>query len=167
MAHEVSIGGNRLGSGNKLKAYLHNYERSTHDLSTVVRTTMAAGTLVPFVTLVALPGDTFDIDLNCLMMTHPTIGPLFGTYKVQLDMFQIPIRLYQGKLHMNMVGIGMNMSNVALPQIRLRAEAIDQSKPVDNIQVNPSCLLAYLGIRGLGATTIAPIQNSTPNRTAM
>src|SRR6187551_2812141 len=112
MGHEVTIGGNRLGSGKKLKAYLHNYERSTHDLSYIWRSTMAAGTLVPFLSIPALPGDTFDINLNVDVLTHPTIGPLFGSYKIQLDIFQAPIRLYQGQLHNNKLGIGMNMAAV-------------------------------------------------------
>lgn len=150
MGHNVTIGGERLGSGKKMKAYLHNYERSTHDLSYVWRSTMASGTLVPFMSQVALPGDTFDIDLNCEILTKPTVGPLFGSYKVQLDVFEIPIRLYQAKLHMNMLGIGMDMSKVALPQVEIGAPGVDRGKPIDNQQLNPSSIWSYLGIRGLG-----------------
>jgi len=150
MGHEITIGGQRLGSGNKMKAYLKNYERSTHDLSYVWRSTMSAGTLVPFMSEVALPGDTFDIDLNCDVLTHPTIGPLFGSYKVQLDTFQIPIRLYQGALHMNMLGIGMDMSKIWLPRILMDANPIDLTLNLDNQHINPSCIFSYLGIRGLG-----------------
>lgn len=161
--HSVSIGGNRLGSGNKMKAYLHNYERSTHDLSYVFRTTQACGTLVPFMSMVALPGDTFDIDLDVDVLTQPTIGPLFGSYKVQLDVFSIPVRLYQAKLHMNMLGIGRDMSTVALPQVQLLANVPDINKPLDNRQINPSCIFKYLGISGVGYgeynTGITPIRN--------
>lgn len=153
---EVTIGGNRLGSGNKNKVHLRNYERSTHDLSYVWRSTMAAGTLVPFMTEVGLPGDTFDIELDCDIMTHPTIGPLFGSYKIQLDIFQIPIRLYQGKLHMNALGIGMDMSAIKLPQLELEANQIAASQHIDNQQVNPSCILSYLGIRGIGNVSNNP-----------
>lgn len=153
---EVTIGGNRLGSGNKNKAYLRNYERSTHDLSYVWRSTMSAGTLVPFLSEVALPGDTFDIELNCDILTHPTIGPLFGSYKVQLDVFQIPFRLYQGQLHMNMLGIGMDMSKVVLPKIQLWGAGVSLNRPLDNQQINPSCLLSYLNIRGTGINSADP-----------
>lgn len=148
--HSVSIGGNRLGSGNKLKAYLHNYERSTHDLSYVFRTSQACGTLVPFMKLVALPGDTFDIDMDVDVMTLPTIGPLFGSYKVQLDVFSVPVRLYQAKLHMNMLGIGRDMSTVALPQVQLIANDPLPDLPLDNQQINPSSIFKYLGISGVG-----------------
>jgi len=115
---------------------------------------MAAGTLVPFLSEIALPGDTFDIKLKSLMMTHPTVGPLLGSYKIQYDVFQIPIRLYQGKLWMNRVNVGMNMSSVALPQLKLEAYGrLHPWLPIDNQQINPSCILSYLGIRGLGADT--------------
>ena len=64
MSSKVTLGGERLGSGKKNKIELHGYERSTHDLGYVWRSSMAAGTLVPFMSMVGLPGDTFDINLN-------------------------------------------------------------------------------------------------------
>lgn len=151
---QKTLGGDRLGSGKKQKIQLHNYERSTHDLGYLWRSTMAAGTLVPFLCEVALPGDTFDINLNVDIKTHPTVGPLFGSYKVQVDTFQAPIRLYNGLLHNNALNIGMNMQNVYLPQLQLVATQWDETNPdKDNSQINPSCILSYLGIRGIGKTT--------------
>lgn len=148
---EKTLGGDRLGAGKKMKVHLHNYERSTHDIGYVWRSTMSSGTLVPFMDEVALPGTTFDINLGCEVLTHPTIGPLFGSYKVQLDVFLIPIRLYNSELHNNTLGIGRNMSTIKLPQIEFTiAEAPADPPDLDNLQVNPSCLLAYLGIRGYG-----------------
>ena len=44
----------------------------------------------------------FDIDLELDVKTHPTIGPLFGRYKVQLDVFEVPLRLYHGMMRMNL-----------------------------------------------------------------
>ena len=98
---KVTLGGDRVGSGNKMKVDLHHYERSTHDLGYLWRNTQSPGTLVPFLKVLALPGDTFDIDLNIYTMTHPTVGQLFGSFKEQLDLFSIPIRLYNAKLHNN------------------------------------------------------------------
>lgn len=146
-----TLGGDRLGSGKKMKVDLHGYERSTHNLSYIWRSTMAAGTLVPFMVEVAQPGDTFDIDLDVDIKTHPTIGPLFGSYKIQLDIFQAPVRLYQGQLHNNKLGIGMNMAAVKLPVITLKALEVPSEGDIDNAQINPSCILSYLGIRGVGA----------------
>ena len=147
MSNTVTIGGDRLGAGGKSKVELRSYERSNHDLSYIWRSTMASGTLVPFMNEVGLPGDTFDIDLDCDIKTHPTIGPLFGSYKVQLDVFSCPIRLYNGKLHMNLLNIGLKMQDIKLPQLILTA---DGSKTGDNEQINPSSLFSYLNIRGLG-----------------
>ena len=111
---------------------------------------MAAGTLVPFLKKLALPGDNFEIDLNCEVMTLPTTGPLFGSYKVQLDIFEIPLRLYNANLHQNRLGVGMDMANIHLPQLRLNANnhASYVQSFDDNEHINPSCLLKYLGISG-------------------
>jgi len=148
-----TLGGDRLGSGNKMKVELHGYSRSTHDMGYVWRSTMSAGTLVPFLCEVALPGDTFDINLGCDIKTHPTIGPLFGSYKVQLDIFLSPIRLYNSHLHNNALNIGRNMSLIRLPGITFTAQGIadiTEVQDLDNCQVNPSALMSYLGIRGFG-----------------
>lgn len=147
---KTTIGGDRLGSGNKQVVSMRNYERSTHDLGYIWRSSMAPGTLVPFMSEVALPGDSMDIDLNCNAMTLPTIGPLFGSYKVQLDVFLVPIRLYNGKLHMNKLGIGMDMSRVKLPQLELYSNIYPDEKITDNSQINASCIYSYLNIRGIG-----------------
>ena len=96
MSKQVTLGGERLGGGRKMKVKLHGFNRSTHDLSYVWRSTMSPGTLVPFMVNVALPGDTFDIELDCDIMTTPTLGPLFRSFKVHMDLFFAPVRLYQG-----------------------------------------------------------------------
>ncbi len=147
---KTTIGGDRLGSGNKQNVSMRNYERSTHDLGYLWRSSMSAGTLVPFMSEVGLPGDSFDIDLNCEVLTLPTVGPLFGSYKVQLDVFSIPMRLYNGKLHMNKLGIGMDMSSIKLPQVRMEAFFDPDEEVTDNTQINSSCIFSYLNIRGLG-----------------
>jgi hypothetical protein len=124
---------------------------------------MASGTLVPFISEVALPGDNFEIDLEADIKTSPTVGPLFGSYKVQMDVFSCPIRLYNGKLHMNLLNIGLNMNEIKLPQLRIET---DGTKTGDNDQINPSCLLSYLNIRGVGTaqrgTTISRDFNAVP-----
>lgn len=150
MGTKVTLGGDRLGAGGKQKIELHGYERSTHDLSYVWRSTNSAGTLVPFLSMVGLPSDDIEIDLNVDVMTHPTIGPLFGSYKVQLDVFSIPMRLYNGKLHMNQLELGMDMKRVKFPQVDLQGRPLDRNKDLDNQHINPSCIFSYLGIRGLG-----------------
>ena len=113
---------------------------------------MSSGTLVPFMCEVGLPADTFDIDLDCVVKTLPTIGPLFGSYKVQLDVFSAPYRLYNAYLHNNKLGIGMNMTDAQLPFMELIARPLtgQSLEDIDNAQINPSCILSYLGLRGIG-----------------
>lgn len=166
MAITKTLGGDRLGSGAKQKVHMHGFERSTHDLGYIWRSTMSAGTLVPFLSKVALPGDTWDINLNCDIMTHPTIGPLLGSYKVQLDVFQCPVRLYQALLHNNKLKVGLNMAAVKLPIMQLTANVptgFDQlpNWDQDNYQINPSSILSHLGIRGVGQLVGAQIGTPT------
>ena len=113
-----NIGGDRLGSGSKMQVQMHNYERSTHDLSSVWRSSMQVGTLTPFMVEVGLNGDTFDIDLTAMVRTLPTISPLYGSFKLQMDVFEIPMRLYNGILHNNALKIGNNMQKVKFPKIK-------------------------------------------------
>lgn len=155
---EKTIGGDRIGAGKKMTVDLHGYGRSTHDMSYITRTTMASGTLVPFITELGLPGDSFDINLNVDVKTHPTIGPLFGSFKVQVDVYVCPIRLYQAQLHNNRMGIGMKMSTVKLPQLELKAKQPLWTENLDNSQINPSSLLSYINIRGLGYNFTAPTE---------
>lgn len=106
------LGGERLGSENKMNIAMHNYHRSTHNLSTQRKTTMAPGVLYPIYSNVMMNGDVFDIDINAQIKTFPTKAPLFGSFKLQVDTFLIPIRLYQGILHNNPINIGMQMSKI-------------------------------------------------------
>ena len=158
MSIKRNIGGDRLGSGAKMNVDLKTFSRSTHDLSKIWRNTQAVGTLVPFMKLLALPGDTFDIDLYANVLTNPTVGPLFGTFKLQPDVFKVPIRLYQAQLHNNELGIGLEMHKVKLPMMKLTGNGDtykmnyrgdDNNNPA-NTNFNPSSLLSYLGIKGLG-----------------
>ena len=152
---KVSIGKNTLGGGKKMMTRLNNYNRSTHDLSAVVRTSMAPGVLVPTLKQLLLPGDTFPIQTRCHTLTHPTIGPLFGSFKQQNDFFFCPIRLYNAMLHNNALNIGLNMKQVKFPMINLLTRLItDESylpgsgETLYNI-INPSSLPSYLGIKSV------------------
>lgn len=153
MSTTVTLGGKRLGSGNKQEIHLHGYERSTHNLGRVWKSTMAPGTLVPCLKEVALPGDTWEIDLGATVYTHPTIGPLFGSYDIYVDIFLGEMRLYNALLHQNQTDLGRNMSRVKLPLITVKGNTLNPEEPLDNQQINPSCILAYLGIKGIGYDT--------------
>lgn len=155
MAIQKNIGKNTIGDNNKMSVSLHDYNMSTHDLSTIVRNTQSPGTLVPNLCLVAQKGDTFDIDIDSNVLTHPTTGPLFGSFKLEHHIYTGPVRLYNSWLHNNRTKIGLNMEQVKLPQIKVNIKTLSDSPSNEEkqwIQVNPSCLLAYLGIRGYANT---------------
>ena len=155
MAIQKNIGKNTIGDNNKMTVSLHDYNMSTHDLSTIVRNTQSPGTLVPNLCLVAQKGDTFDIDIDSNVLTHPTTGPLFGSFKLEHHIYTGPVRLYNSWLHNNRTKIGLNMEQVKLPQMKVKIKTLSDSPSSEEaqwIQVNPSCLLAYLGIRGYANT---------------
>lgn len=135
---KVNIGKNTLGDSDKMSVSLKEYGRSTHNLSSAWRSPMGVGTLVPFMKLIGLPGDTFEIDLDTRIMTHPTIGPLFGNFKFQADVFTCPIRLYNAMLHNNTLNIGLDMSKVKLPKAGMW---------LTNYRSGKASLMEYMGIR--------------------
>lgn len=135
---KVNIGKNTLGDSDKMSVSLKEYGRSTHNLSSAWRSPMGVGTLVPFMKLIGLPGDTFEIDLDTQIMTHPTIGPLFGSFKFQADVFTCPIRLYNAMLHNNTLNIGLDMSKVKLPKARMWMPKNRSGK---------ASIMEYMGIR--------------------
>lgn len=146
-----TLGGDRIRSESKMEVYLPNFGRSSHNIGKIIRTSQACGTIVPYWCQIGLDGTTFYIDITTKVKTLPTTGPVFGSFKHQIDVFVIPIRLYIAALHNNALGVGLNMSKVLLPQfLASTAIASIYENDTNRGQVNPSSLLAYLGIRGFG-----------------
>ena len=168
-----NIGKNTLGDNNKMSVRLHSYSMSNHDLSFVFRNTQSPGTLVPFMKIIAQKGDVFDIQLINKTLTHPTVGPLFGSYKLQHFVFTCPIRLYNSWLHNNRTGIGMKMSDIKFPTFSHYAVVLKtdkNEKPIyEGKMTNPSSLINYLGFKGTRlnkeyaeSAPIATSQNAIP-----
>ena len=153
MAQDVTLGGDRLGSGNKQKVELHNYQMNSFNLEQDFKSSMAPGILYPFIKMVGTNHGTFDVDLDSFVRTLPTKGPLFGSFKLQADLFCVPIRLYQGILHNNPVGIGLKMNQVYLPKLEI-FDYEDAPKVAGsnfyNQQIAENSLLKYLGFSGMG-----------------
>lgn len=150
-----TLGGERLRSESKMEVYLPNFGRSSHNVGKIIRTSQACGTIVPYWCQIGLDGTTFYIDITTKVKTLPTTGPVFGSFKHQIDVFVIPIRLYIAALHNNALGVGLNMSKVLLPCFQvMSANTSIYEKDTNRGQVNPSSLLAYLGIKGFGHSTV-------------
>lgn len=168
MSIQKNIGKNTIGDNNKMSVSLHDYNMSTHDLSTIVRNTQSPGTLVPNLCIVGQKGDTFDIDIDANVLTHPTTGPLFGSFKLEHHIYTAPVRLYNSWLHNNRTKIGLNMAQVKLPQMTVTLNATHDNAKTEETQwnqVNPSCLLAYLGIRGFA--NLSGVQTKTATKNAV
>ena len=158
-----TLGGDRLRSESKMEVYLPNFGRSSHNVGKIIRTSQACGTIVPYWCQIGLDGTTFYIDITTKVKTLPTTGPVFGSFKHQIDVFVIPIRLYIAALHNNALGVGLNMSKVLLPRFLVySANTSIYENDTNRGQVNPSSLLSYLGIKGFGHTKVNQYIRSFP-----
>lgn len=147
---EKTLGGDRLGSGKKMKVEMHNFERSTFNQNRKWQSTMAPGVLVPCFKEIGTNGDKFEISIKNAIRTLPTIAPLFGSFKFQCDIFAIPMRLYNGLLHNNAIKVGMKMNQVLFPTIEYSCDRRSQRfMEYEHWFSNPSSLVNYLGQRDI------------------
>lgn len=150
-----TLGGDRIRSESKMEVYLPNFGRSSHNVGKIIRTSQACGTIVPYWCQIGLDGTTFYIDITTKVKTLPTTGPVFGSFKHQIDVFVIPIRLYIAALHNNALGVGLNMSKVLLPCFQaMSANTSIYELDTNRGQINPSSLLSYIGIKGFGHSKV-------------
>lgn len=137
-----TLGKNTLGDNNKMKVAMRDYDMSTHDISTVFRSSIGVGMLVPFCKILCQKGDIIDLDLINKTLSQPTLGPLFGSFKLQHFMFFGGIRLYNSWLHNNRTGIGMKMSDIKLPMMMANTQGIETEAKTN---ISASALYKYLG----------------------
>lgn len=142
MAIVRTLGKNTLGDNNKMKVAMRDYDMSTHDISAVFRSSIGVGMLVPFCKILCQKGDIIDIDLINKTLSQPTLGPLFGSFKLQHFMFFGGFRLYNSWLHNNRTGIGMKMSDIKLPM--MIAETYGTAAAAKT-NISSSALYKYLG----------------------
>lgn len=163
MSKKVTLGGDRLGSGKKMTVQMKNFGRSSHDQGFIFTTDQAVGALVPAFCGIGTRGDTFDFkDISSIVRTLPTNGPVFGSFKHQIDVFIAPIRLYVGALHNNATGVGLKMDKVMLPAKEHIATTYPEDmnlKAPNRASVAKTSLEAYLG---LNASPLGDYKNS-PN----
>lgn len=137
-----TLGKNTLGDNNKMKIAMRDYDMSTHDISMIFRSSIGVGMLVPFCKILCQKGDIIDIDLINKTLSQPTLGPLFGSFKLQHFMFFGGFRLYNSWLHNNRTGIGMKMSDIKLPM--MVAETYGTATAAKT-NIASSALYKYLG----------------------
>lgn len=163
MAIVRTLGKNTLGDNNKMKVAMRDYDMSTHDISTVFRSSIGVGMLVPFCKILCQKGDIIDLNLINKTLSQPTLGPLFGSFKLQHFLFFGGFRLYNSWLHNNRTGIGMKMSDIKLPMMVANTKGTDTGATTD---ISASALYKYLGWSksrrvGTGATN-GVLKNGVP-----
>lgn len=137
-----TLGKNTLGDNNKMKVAMRDYDMSTHDISTVFRSSIGVGMLVPFCKILCQKGDIIDLNLINKTLSQPTLGPLFGSFKLQHFLFFGGFRLYNSWLHNNRTGIGMKMSDIKLPMMLAKTKGTATAATTD---ISASALYKYLG----------------------
>lgn len=142
MAITRTLGKNTLGDNNKMKVAMREYDMSTHDISTIFRSSVGVGMLVPFCKILCQKGDIIDINLINKTLSQPTLGALFGSFKLQHFMFFGGFRLYNSWLHNNRTGIGMKMSDIKLPMMLARTYGTATEAKTN---ISASSLYKYLG----------------------
>lgn len=160
MAVVRTLGKNTLGDNNKMKVAMRDYDMSTHDISTVFRSSVGVGMLVPFCKILCQKGDIIDINLINKTLSQPTLGPLFGSFKLQHFMFFGGIRLYNSWLHNNRTGIGMKMSDIKLPMMVANTIGTNTNAKTN---ISTSALYKYLGWSGskrVGANATEGVQKN-------
>ena len=135
MGIKKTLGGDRLGSGRKMTQELHGFGRSSHNVAKTMRTDQAIGTVVPAWCQLGTTGTTFYIDIEAKTRTLPTNGPIFASMKHQIDVFVIPIRLYVGALHNNMLGIGLNVRSRTVQSLDELVDRLDRLKAVQRDRI--------------------------------
>lgn len=158
-----TLGKNTLGDNNKMKVAMREYDMSTHDISTVFRSSVGVGMLVPFCKILCQKGDIIDLNLINKTLSQPTLGPLFGSFKLQHFMFFGGFRLYNSWLHNNRTGIGMKMSDIKLPMMKAETSGTATDARTN---ISASALYKYLGWsnsrRTGGASTTGVYKNGVP-----
>lgn len=142
MAIVRTLGKNTLGDNNKMKVAMRDYDMSTHDISTIFRSSIGVGMLVPFCKILCQKGDIIDLNLINKTLSQPTLGPLFGSFKLQHFLFFGGFRLYNSWLHNNRTGIGMKMSDIKLPMMVANTKGTGTNASTN---ISASALYKYLG----------------------
>lgn len=127
-------------------------KKSNHDLSRKLRTTMAPGLLYPISFDRLIPGDKIEISVESLIKTYPLLAPLMGSFKLQIDFFFTPYRLYVPNYYTNRnVNTAVGGTDVTFPYFNIANGRSEPNVPSDNplyfnfATLNNSHLLSYLG----------------------
>ncbi|MBO5801551.1 MAG: hypothetical protein J6R16_04690 [Alistipes sp.] len=94
-------------ANNKVSSLLNidlpNPKRSNFNLGRVNRFSADVGWVIPCYVEEILPNSYKRLDVNALIQTNATVAPLMGSFKVKIDAFFVPLRIYHRHLSLNNV----------------------------------------------------------------
>ncbi|QXN75172.1 major capsid protein [Microvirus mar35] len=120
---------------------------SNFDLSKNISMSANTGPLYPVYQHYCVPGEFVSINYDALIRTNPAFAPLYGRYKVKIDTFFCPYRLYNPSYRLN--DDDFDVYGTLHPLIRLPQVGTGQSTLTVNFQtpsVYPGSVLNYLGL---------------------
>lgn len=159
------VGSNRIGSGPKMTVQAHGYGYSTNDVSTTVTTQQGFGTVKPYGWFLLPPGSRLRMKMDAMVTSEALKYQLYGSAKIQWDVYEAPWDLYNSKLLINLQDQGYTMEDVKFPTMTLEARGFEDEENMCTRQINPSSLLAELGAMALGQKEGDP--SGTVSRTMM
>lgn len=161
------VGGDRLGSGEKMTVTAHGYGYSTHDVSRTWKSSMSFGTIVPCFQWFMPSGSRLRINLDALITSNALLYQLYGSAKFQVDVFTSRVANYNPRMQLNLNDQGYNIKDIKFPTMTLETKAFTGSGYISNQQVNPSSLLRYTGLAANGQNFENPTQPVTRKWNAM
>lgn len=125
-------------------------KRSNFNLGRVNRFSADVGYVIPCYVEEVLPNSYKRLDVDALIQTNATIAPLMGSFKVKIDAFFVPLRLYHRHLDLNNTDIDFD-DNFDFHYIDTPIFEIESSLGGGkSISVAPGSLFDYLGIMPAG-----------------
>lgn len=152
MSNQNLAGKTTLHDGQgELDAAIGQRKKTKRDLSRKIELPAAPGVCYPYIIDAPTNTDEYEIDVETLVQTIPTVGPLHGNFEMNIDFFRIKARHYNPILHNVPVNIARRMDKVLLPQAKVTVANPSAyiGKP-NQQQVASDSVIKYLGTSGFG-----------------
>lgn len=105
------------------------------NLSKLTATTLAPGNLVPISTTRIIAGDKVRFKPSAFVQALPMVAPLVNGFKICLEYFFIPDRLYNSDLLLNFTGVTDRPEEVKFPQIVVSSDEAVELTESDEIEL--------------------------------
>lgn len=147
------IGGKRLGGAGKgMTVNLHEYNKSTHNLDKGIMLSLTPGVLYPIYYRELTQNSGIEIEIDSIVKALAGMEfPMFSSFKAQIDFFAFDARLYNKRMHNNLLGAGMNLEEIFIPQIEISGPQINgNDEDPSRKQIAYNSLARFCGVKGLG-----------------